>query len=661
MADMLSRVGAFVLAVAALSPAALVRIEVEERSDVLDGKAFGRSGAYERIIGKAYFAVDPSLRANQQVVDLDKAPRNAAGLVEFSADLYVLKPRNPATGNGALLYEVSNRGGKSILATFNRAAGSPDPRLASHFGDGFLLEQGYTLVWLGWQFDVPKGMRLSTPIVKGVQGPVRAEIILNQKATEHSLGDRNHLPYPVLNPQDPALTLTVRDRANGPRQTVPRSQWSLADNTKIVIPGGFEPGRIYELVYTAQDSPVAGLGPAAVRDMLAFLKYGGGSATTILGDSRRYIKRAYGFGSSQSGRFLRTFVHDGFNRDEKDRKVFDGMIPHVAGGGRGSFNIRFAQASRDGHPFLNTFYPTDIFPFADLPQTDAETGLTGGILSRTPPEAAPKIFYTNSAYEYYGRAASLIHTSIDGREDAPLAPGTRIYFFAGSQHGPAGFPPRRSEARNLPNPNPFTLSLRALLVALDNWVRDGKEPPPSQYPQLAARQLVAVDRLDFPRIPGVALPTRIQTGYRVDYGPQFRTAGIVSIEPPKVGNAFPAMVPQVDADGNETSGVRLPSVQVPLATLTGWNLRTEAIGAADELYSMVGSYLPFPRTKAERAAAGDPRASIEERYATRAEYLEKVGAWARTLAERGYLLDRDVALAVERAAAEWDWVQGGTR
>jgi hypothetical protein len=218
-----------------------------------------------------------------------------------------------------------------------------------------------------------------------------------------------------------------------------------------------------------------------------------------------------------------------------------------------------------------------------------------------------------------------------------------------------------TQARNLPNPNPFTLGLRALLGAMDAWVRDGKEPPASQYPRIGARQLVPLAALAFPKIPGVAVPTRIQSAYRVDYGPQFRAAGIVSIEPPKVGRAFPMLVPQVDEDGNEMAGIRMPSVQVPLATLTGWNLRTREIGAPDELFSMAGSCIPFPRTRAEREKTDDPRLSIEERYASRQEYLEKIGAWARTLADRGYLLDRDVAVAVERAAAEWEWVRGPRR
>lgn len=659
---MLKRAWILLACAPGLALAGLLRIEVSERSDVLDGRSFGPTGPYERIIGKAYFAVDPSLPANKIITDVDKAPRNDKGLVEFSSDIYVLKPRDPARGNGAVLYEVSNRGRKGMLTMFNRAAASLDPRSESEFGDGLLMQQGYTLVWLGWQFDPPQEphlMRLYTPVIQGLAGVVRAEFVPDTRETSHSVADRNHIPYPVANPEDPKLTLTVRDRADGQRRPVPRSQWSIEQGTRIVMPSGFEPGKIYELVYTAQNPPLVGLGPAAIRDLISFLKYGGNSVT-VLGDQSRYMKRAYGFGVSQSGRFLRTFLYYGFNRDEKERKVFDGLMVHVAGAGRGSFNHRFAQPSRDGHPFMNTFYPTDIFPFTDLEQTDPETGLTDGILTHaTPPQFRPKIFYTNSSYEYWGRSASLIHTTLDGKADAPIPPTTRIYLFAGAQHGPAGFPPSRNRTQNLANPNQFTLAMRALLAALNRWVKDGTEPPPSLYPRIADDNLVSVQALQFPKIPGIAVPSRPQKAYRVDYGPEFRTAGIVTFEPPRVGSAFPTLVPQVDQDGNETSGIRMPDIQVPLATYTGWNLRAPEIGASDELFSMVGSFIPFPRTKAEREKTGDPRLSIEERYASKKEYLEKLGAAARMLADRGYFLEKDVAAVLERGSAQWDYIMKG--
>jgi hypothetical protein len=647
---MVKRVGISVLLTVALSHAALVRIEESQRSPVLNGKPFGTAGPYERIVGRAWFAIDPKLSANRIVTDIDQAPRNAQGLVEFSSDVYILRPRNPRAGNHTVLLEISNRGGKGMLGIFDRAGASADPISERDFGDLYLLEQGYTLAWLGWQFDVPDQpglMRLYTPSAAGVKGLVRAEIIVDRKETSQSVADRNHRPYRVLHPDDPNLQLTVRDRVTGPRQVVPRAEWHIEDSTRVVLKSGFEPGRIYELVFTSQDPPIAGLGLAAIRDFISSLKYAGDGN----------VRRAIGFGVSQSGRLLRTYIYYGFNRDEKDRKVFDGVMAHVAGSGRGSFNIRFAQPSRDGHPFLNTLYPTDIFPFTDLPETDPATGMTDGLTAHaTPPADTPKIFYTNSSYEYYGRDASLIHTTIDGKGDSPLPPTTRIYFFAGGQHGPSPFPPPRIEAQNLPNPNPYTWSLRALLAAMNAWVKDGKEPPASVYPRVSADQAVPLGAVQFPKIPGVNFPTRIQTAYRADYGPEFRTEGIVTIEPPKLGVPFPSLVPQVDRDGNDVGGVRMPEVQVPLATYTGWNLRARGIGAPDELFSMRGSWIPFPRTRAEREKSGDPRLSIEERYAGKEAYLAKVRAAAEALAAAGFLLPGDVPPLVERSAAEWDFL-----
>jgi hypothetical protein len=662
---MLKRACLLAVCLAGLAPAALLRIELSERSDVLGGKSFGSAGPYERLIGKAYFAVDPANPANRIISDIDKAPRNEKGLVEFSADLYVLKPRDPAHGNHAALFEVSNRGTKGMLSMYNRAAGSLDPRVPEQFGDEFLLERGFTLVWLGWQFDVPRRdglMRLYAPVAhegdRAITGLVRSEFVLDRKATSYSLADREHIPYPALNPDDPKLTLMVRDWREGARRPVPRGDWHIEDRTRVVMPAGFEMAKIYELVYTAQDPVLVGLGPTAIRDLISFLKYGGNDIT-VLGDAKNYMKRAYGFGISQSGRFLRTFLYYGFNRDEHDRQVFDGVLSHVAGAARGSFNFRFAQPSRDGHPFYNMFYPTDIFPFTDLEETDPETGLTDGLLVHAiKDKVVPKIFYTNSAYEYWGRSASLIHISIDGQKDATIPDTTRIYFLAGGQHGPASFPPPKNHTQNLTNPNDYRWAMRALLVDMDRWAGEGKEPPPSQYPRIAQDTLVPLGAVQFPKIPGVALPVHIQQAYRVDYGPEFRTAGVISIEPPKVGRAFPMLLPQVNQDGNETSGLRMPELQVPLATYTGWNLRSPDIGAPAELNSMQGSFIPFLRTKADRELHHDPRPSIEERYASRAQYLEKIEAAARNLASGGYLLQGDIPQIVEHSATEWDYLTG---
>lgn len=636
---------------AASCSGALDYIELSDRSDVLAGKSFGKAGPYERLVGKAFFQVDPKSPANAAIVDVDKAPRNENGRVEFSADLYVLKPREPKNGNGAIIFEVSNRGGKGMVGTFDRAGSSTDPKTDKDFGDGFLLEQGYTIVWLGWQFDVPDNpalMRLYAPVAtdqgKPITGLVRAEFTPDQRTDTMPVADRNHRPYEILNSADPKLQLTVRDTPAGPRKVIPRTEWVVNGN-KIRREQGFAPGKLYEIVFESRNPPVAGLGSAAIRDFISFLKYNGVARDSVLGDQYRILKRAYGFGQSQSGRFLRKFVYDGFNADEKGRKVFDGVMAHVAGAGRGSFNERFAQPSRDGHPFLNTMYATDIFPFTDLDETDPVTGQTGGLLDRAgAANVVPKIFYTNTSYEYWGRDAALIHLSPDGKADAPLPESTRIYFFAGGQHGPAGFPPPQNNTQNISNPNDYKWALRALLLAMDKWVLDGTPPPASVYPKVA--QLTTPEGVKFPKIPGVNFPLRPTTAYRMDF----------SVVPAKVGEAFPAMVPQCDDDGIDIGGIRMPEVAVPLATYTGWNLRSAKIGAPDQLFSMQGSWLPFPADKDQRAARHDPRKSIAERYASRDVYLGKVRESARQLVSSGFLLERDIEPVVERSADEWAYL-----
>jgi hypothetical protein len=664
---------ALVLLCLASSPAAaeVVRIEVLSRSDLLGGKPFGAAGAYEKLSGRMYFDVDPSNDANKIITDLDKAPRNARGRVEFSSDFFLIKPKDAARGNGTLLYEVSNRGGKGLLGFYNHATGSLNPASESEMGDGFLMKQGFTLLWVGWQFDPPhrEGLvRVYAPTAtdngKPIVGVVRSEVIVSRIALDASLADRDHIAYPVADPDDATNTLSVRDTIEGARRYVPRSEWRFArvsegkpvpDRTRVYLAGGFQPGKIYEVVYKSQNPPVAGVGPAAVRDAVSHLKYASAEALSMPAGA---VQRAIAFGVSQSGRFLRTYLYYGFNEDERHRKVFDGVMAHVAGAGRGSFNVRFAQPSRDGHPFLNKFYPSDIFPFTDLPQTDAQTGEKDGLLRRVTPETIPKIFYTNSSYEYWGRAASLIHTTLDGRGDAVLAENTRIYMFAGGQHGPAPFPARRSIGQQLNNPNDYRWSMRAILLAMNRWITDGTAPPPSRHPRVADKTLVQIESLSFPALAGVGKPTEAHKAYRVFYGLDFTSKGIISVDPPEVNGSYPVLVPQVDADGNELAGVKMPEVAVPLATYTGWNLFNAESGPTGLLSSMQGSYIPLARTRAERERAGDPRRSIEERYQSRADYLDRVSAAARELVAQGYLLEADVAVIVQRAGAHWNAAVG---
>jgi hypothetical protein len=622
--------------------AAVTRVEIVDRSDVLGGASFGTVGPYERITGKIYFAVDPKLAPNRSIADIDLAPRNTQGKVEFSADLYIMKPRDPLKGNGTALVEVSNRGGKGLLNMFDLAAPSLDPKTPVEFGDNFLLKRGFMLVWVGWEFDLPPApglLALHSPIATNngqpIYGLVRSEWVGNERVTTIPLGDRNLPAYPVADANDPANKIFVRDTVLGERRPIARAKWTFADPMHVTMDAGFEPGRIYEVIYKAKDPVLAGLGSAAVRDTVSFLKFGG--AETSLDDQHNYLKRAVGFGISQSGRFLRTFLYDGFNQDEENRRVFDGVWAHVAGAGRGGFNVRFAQPSRDGHPFLNVFYPVDLPPFSD------DEGL---LRKAKEANVVPKFFYTNGSYEYWGRAASLIHTTPDGKRDLPPASNTRIYFFAGSQHTAGSIPPQKLETQNLGSTNDYRTAMRALLAALESWVKDGKEPPASAYPQIAKDQLVPRGAFAFPRIMNVELPQHKREPYQLDF----------SVEPPKVGEHFVTLIPQVNLDGNETSGIQMPEIQVPLASYTGWNLRSPRIGAPDQLYSMVGSWIPFPVNKTERENRRDPRLSIEERYSSKREYLEKITAAAQKLVHAGFLLDDDVAKLRDRAASEWDYV-----
>ncbi len=654
--------------------AEVVRIEVRSRSDLAAGQAFGKAGPFEKIAGTIFFAVDPAVPANRIVTDLDKAPRNAAGKVEFSADFFLIKPKQIERGNGAVLYEVSNRGGKGMLGFFNHATGSVDPGSPAEMGDGFLMRQGFTLLWVGWQFDPPQRrglVRVYPPTAsengRPIRGLVRSDFVVTEKEADHSLADRDHAAYAVVDPDSPDNVMTVRDSVEGPRRIVPRSQWGFAradgaktvvDPTRVYMAAKFEPGKIYEVVYTAQNPPLVGLGPAAIRDVISMLKYRSADTWSIPAGA---IDRALAFGISQSGRFLRTYLYYGFNKDEGNRKVFDGVIAQVAGAGRGSFNHRFAQPSRDGHPYLNFFYPTDIFPFTDVAQRDPESGVSDGLLTHAgSPELLPKIFYTNSEYEYWGRAASLIHTTVDGASDAPLMDNVRIYLLAAGQHGPGAFPPTQTIGQQRNNPLDYRWAMKALLVAMDRWTANGAAPPPSRYPHVSDGTLVPPDKLHFPKVAGVTTTTMVHRAYHADYGPKFVSEGVVTIEPPRIGSSFPILVPQVDADGNGVAGIRMPELTVPLATYTGWNLFNDRSGPPDVLSSMQGSYIPLARTAADRKRTNDPRLSIEERYRDKDHYVGLISKAAQALIDQGFLLADDLAAIAGNAGRHWDYLASTT-
>jgi hypothetical protein len=647
---------------ASAADARVVRLLIVRREVVLNGRTFGAAGAYEKLVGKVDFALDPNLPRNAMIVDLGLAQRNAAGEVEASADFYMLKPVDVARGNGRLFYQVPNRGGKGMLTTFQKAAGSLDPTSEAEFGDGALMRDGFTLLWMGWQWDVPERpgvLRMEMPIAteggRRITGLVRGNFILDQRTSTAPLADRDHKAYPVLDPDSPDNVMTVRDEPTAKGQLIPRSRWHFTGDGMVALDGGFEPGRIYDVVYRSVDPRVVGIGLSGTRDLVSFMKYDRTAANPMPG-----VRLALGWGVSQSGRFLRHFLYQGFNEDEQGRKVFDGVFDQVGGAGRGSFNHRFGQASRDALQFYNILFPVDLFPFTDGPETDPEGGAVDSLLARAERTGtAPRLFHLLSNSEYFNRAGSLVHTDPTGTSDATLPANTRIYMVASAPHITGPFPPTSNAGggttgRAALNPLNYSAIVRALFRALDRWVTDDVTPPPSAYPRLADGTLVSPDRAGWPAIPGYQLPQQPLRAFHLNFGADW-SKGIVSVEPPEVGKPFAVRVPAVDVDGNVRAGIRLPDIAVPLATQAGWNYRDPSIGAPEKLAGEIGTYLPFARTRADRERAGDPRLSIEERYRNRDEYVGKSAAAALDLVAHGYLLQEDVADLLRHAAEHYDW------
>lgn len=634
---------------------------------MLEGKAFGAAGAYERITGKVYFSLPVLNLHNRGIVDLANAVNLKAGEVEFSSDFVALRPVDAHKGNGSMLLEVPNRGKSRIVALVDGG----DWNAEKDAGDEWLLRSGFTIVALGWQWDAAgdDALRLYAPIAKlmgkTITGLLRGDIMLDKATDDIPLGHLNlgrigGSEYPVSAPNDPRDVLTVRDSRTAERTLIPRAQWRFAHTVNgrlepsdrfIHLDGGFKPGKIYEYVYVVQDPVVAGGGFAAVRDFASYAKRAADAITPA--------QRVYGEGISQNGRFLRDFLYEGFNADENGRMALDGVLAHVAGAGRGSFNYRFAQPSRDAQPTSSVFFPTDIFPFTDLPEKDPVTNATGGLLDKAVAQkVVPKIFFSNTSFEYWGRAAALIHTSADGKKDAEISPNVRIYHFTGLQHFSGPWPPAKGAGdlmgQEPQSPLPIKYFWRAMIRNMDAWVRSGTAPPPSRYPRIDDGTLVPEKLYGLPPIPGLKPPHEASEAFHLDYGPGWQEKRILTIEPPKVGPAFPVMVPQVDVDGNERDGVKLPEMTLPLATYTAWNLRDPSIGAPDQRVSFEASYVPFAKTAAEREKMKDPRQSIVERYRNRFEYLTRYSAAVNALVKENWVLEEDRIPMLHHAGEEWD-------
>jgi len=655
-----------------------IRLDIQLREPFAGSQAFGEAGPYERLVGRVHFAVDPETPEQQAIVDIDKAPRNARGLVEFASDLYILKPMNLSRGNQRLLFEFVNRGNKRALQFFNDAPHTNTPHTNTDAGNGFLMRRGYTVVWAGWQGDILPGdgrLTLDVPVAtdngKPITGLVRSEFIADEPGIYcYPLG--NHVSvcgYPAATTDTSKATFTRRQYANSERIPIPSSEWQYARleqdgtgqsavipcDTHVYLPSSFKPGWIYELVYPGRDPLVLGLGNVVVKELIPFLRYGNKDSDGTPNPLRQGAtkgEKAYCWGRSQSGRVIRDFINEGFNADSQRRRVFDAAFSHVAGAGRAYLNLRFAQPTlfpglqHEGH--LNF---GDRFPFSYARSTNHLTGKSDAILKR--PYTDPLVIHTQTSIEYWQRRGSLVHTDTQGN-DLPQPDNVRIYLWASSQHwaDPLLEKPTSGIAQQLINVMPTSPLFRALLDHLDRWATDGTPPPPSRIPTRAEGTLVSSEqwKSQFPSIPGVTIPKEPNRLPLYDYGSDVER-GYITIEPPgepQGGEEYPILVPAVDSNGNEIAGLRMPLVQSPLGTYTGWNIRAKGFSPG-VMNAFSGSYIPFPETIAEREAMGDPRPSLEELYLTAEDYLRAITEAAQRMVAEGFLLEEDAERIIQAA------------
>jgi len=671
------------------SDARVVRFVVEQTRTFADGTSFGDVGTYQRLDGTAYMEVNPfgGDPLNAVIVNLDRAPRNARGMVEFSAPFFILKPTDIARGNGKLFYGINNRGNKQTLGYFNFVPSGPginNPITAADAGDGFLMRLGYTVVDAGWQGDVaPGNNRLfpnfpvatqpgGSPIVAAVRIEYSDRTIPQAGTFTLTLeGDPSFRSYETADMNTAHSTLTVRDTVQGPKVPIPSSRWAFGtcptgpaslvpSTTNICLFDGFQPDKLYELIYPAKNPTVMGLAYAVTRDIGSFLRYQthddvGNPNPLALTPAAVGIRHAYSFGSSSTGMYQREFLYLGFNEDEFSRKVFDGVWIHKPGTHRLFANVEFADPNTysrqdDRHDFLSTSFP----PFTHAVTTDPISGIHDGLNKR--PGVDPLVFQSDTGNEFWEMKASL--NVADGLgHPVPLPDNVRLYFLSSFQHGGNNplsvFPAPAGICQSPTNPNYHGPTVRALLMALDAWVERGVKPPKSNYPSVKDRTLVSLDeaRRAFPEIPGVSFPTVVNQLELLNYGPGFDSeGGRLTLLPPVLGPSYTILVPKPDKDGLDIAGIRPMEIRVPLGTNTAWNVRAPGFRAPN-LCGLSGSYTPFAKTKAERQATGDPRKSLQERYTDHDRYVRAVEKAAKDLMKEGFLLQEDADRFISAAAA----------
>ena len=644
--------------------AEITKIVIDKREPFAAGHEFGVTGAYEKLIGKAYGEVDPKKHHNKNIINLKNAPLNGRGRVEYSMDMLILKPIDMQRGNQTIFYDVVNRGNQALRVNFG-AERSNNPTTLAHAGDGFMMRQGYTLVWSGWQGDVlPVGGRLTTsfPVAKNPDGsPIKrtitTEFVFQKPSFSVPLSfDRESLdvkPYPAVEESMSKARLYRRAGTHAQRELVSADEWSFArcpdgktktaSNADICLAAGFSPNFIYELTYEARDPIVMGLGFAATRDLISFLRYNASDANPLVDKEMKTPRWVIGFGSSQSGRFLKDLIYQGFNQDEAGRIVFDGAIPHISASRRTFTNYEFAMPGRFSTGLEGHFIPGDEFPFTYETLTDPISKKTDGWLMRCRQQkACPKIMHWDSGTESWQGRNSLVVGDPLAKKDVPIPDNVRLYYFSSTQHGPTD-KPDRGMCQQLTNPLSYMETQRALIVALHAWVSKDVPPPPTRYPRISDGTLVSPQQTvqGFPNVPGVRYLGR----------PNDLSINDGTIQPANhvKGKEYPLLVPKVDKDGNEIAGVRAVALQVPLATHAGWNLRAKGF-IEDELCYLNGQYIPFAKTKEEREKTGDPRLSIEERYKDQADYVERISHAARALVEERFLLQEDAERLIADAA-----------